>query len=532
MTPPTTPPTPAPLTARLRRLALTPCDSPDDLHRWVRLFCGLGVPRHPVCDGHAAPFDYLCRSYFEPAADQVVWAPRGGGKTRLAAVATLLDLLHKPGAAVRILGGSLEQSLKTWDYLTPDLARLAADLLADRKPASRRVALSNGSTAAVLTQSERAVRGLRVQKLRCDEVELFKPEVWEAAQLVTKSRNLKSETSDSESGPGARPRPVVAGTLEALSTLHAPFGLMHRVVEDAGRSGVAVVRWCLLEVLERCPPTRDCAACPLWDDCRGVAKTRCDGFVGIDDAVAMKRRVSAETWDAEILCRRPSVRGCVFPTFDPAVHVKEWVVGRCKWADRSCGADAPSSPTPDSQLPTTDSQLPTTHFSLAVDFGFAAPFVCLWVETHADGTAHVVDEYLQPQRTLDEHVAAIRARPWPAGATPRVACDPAGAGRNEQTAASAVTVLRRAGFAVRHRQSRIADGLELIRRALRPASGDPKLFVHPRCEKLVRALRSYRYPEGGGELPVKDGEHDHPVDALRYHFVNRADAAPAEGRRY
>lgn len=503
-------PSPAPpLTARLRRLALAPCDTPDDLHRWVRLFCGLNVPRTPVCDGHAAPFDYLCRSYFEPAADQVVWAPRGGGKTRLAAVATLLDLLHKPGAAVRILGGSLEQSLKTWDYLTPDLARLAADLLGDRRGASRRVALSNGSTAAVLTQSERAVRGLRVQKLRCDEVELFKPEVWEAAQLVTKSRTLKSEISDSQSGPAARP--IVAGTLEALSTLHAPFGLMHRVVEDAERSGVAVVRWCLLEVLERCPTSRDCGSCPLWDDCRGVAKTRCDGFVTIDDAVAMKRQVSAETWEAEILCRRPSVRGCVFPTFDPAVHVR---------------AEARGSEVGD----VTHVALP--HFSLAVDFGFAAPFVCLWVETHPDGTAHVVDEYLQPQRTLDEHAAAIRARPWPVGPTPRVACDPAGAGRNEQTALSAANVLRRHGFAVRHRPSRIADGLELVRRALRPATGPPRLFVHPRCEKLILAMRSYRYPDGGGELPVKDGEHDHPVDALRYHFVNLPDPTPAGGRRY
>jgi len=35
------------------------------------------------------------------------------------------------------------------------------------------VRLENGSGAAVLTQSEKAVRGVRVQKVRCDEVELF-----------------------------------------------------------------------------------------------------------------------------------------------------------------------------------------------------------------------------------------------------------------------------------------------------------------------------------------------------------------------
>jgi hypothetical protein len=96
----------------LAGLLLRSCRTDDELHAWVRLYTGLDVPRQPVCPGHDAPFDYLRYSYFEPASDLVVWAPRGGGKTRLAAVATLLDLLHKPPASVRILGGSLEQSMK------------------------------------------------------------------------------------------------------------------------------------------------------------------------------------------------------------------------------------------------------------------------------------------------------------------------------------------------------------------------------------------------------------------------------------
>ena len=33
-----------------------------------------------------------------------------------------------------------------------------------------------------------SVRGTRVQKLRCDEVELFTPEVWDAVQLTTQSK--------------------------------------------------------------------------------------------------------------------------------------------------------------------------------------------------------------------------------------------------------------------------------------------------------------------------------------------------------
>ncbi|MGE5609308.1 MAG: hypothetical protein ACM359_08645 [Bacillota bacterium] len=457
----------------------------DELADWVKLIVGIRIPRHPVCPGHNSPMEYLCRSHFEPARDLVVWAPRGGGKTRLGAIATLLDLLLKPGCQVRILGGSLEQSFKMWDHLWPDIARAIAMKGVRGSIQHRRIELANGSSAAVLTQSQRAVRGLHVQKLRCDEVELFDPDVWEAAQLVTRSRQ--------EGTP-------VAGVVEAISTLHTPFGLMHRIVEQAQVAGVPVVRWCLLEVLERCPVDRPCAGCVLEEDCRGVAKTLCDGFVKIDDAIAMKRRVSKETWESEMLCRRPCLRNAVFPSFDPSVHIRDY---------------------PLSTIP--------YQLSLGIDFGFSAPFVCLWIATDPHGLTHVIDEYVQEQRLMEEHLAEIRSRPWKP--VKRVACDPAGNGRNDQTALSNVTLLRNAGYLVRTRQSHIVDGLELIRHALQPAAGQPKLFIHPRCQRLIRALQSYRYGEDGSELPIKDGTHDHLIDALRYHFVNR-ESARVIVRRY
>src|SRR5687767_13460237 len=113
------------------------CAGKDSLHAWVHGFCGINVPRIPICPGHCAPFDYLWHAYHEPASDVVVWAPRGGGKTRLAAVATLLDLLHKPGCAVRILGGSIDQSLRMWEHLEPDLKRCAMREIVGKINASR-----------------------------------------------------------------------------------------------------------------------------------------------------------------------------------------------------------------------------------------------------------------------------------------------------------------------------------------------------------------------------------------------------------
>lgn len=485
------------VTRRQKTALTTPCTSATQLHGWIELYMRLKIPIEPVCPHHAAPFEYIRRAYFEPARDLIVWAPRGGGKTRLAALATLLDLLHKPGCAVRILGASLEQSLRMWEHLLPDVTRIAEEMLDGKPRGGKRVALKNGSTAAVLTQSQRAVRGLRVQKLRCDEVEMFDPEIWEAAQLVTRSRG---GVASSMPIPGQYSK--ISGAIEAISTFHRPWGLMSRIIDSAPARDIPVVRWCILDVLERCPPERECATCPLWEECQGVAKSKCNGFVSIDDAIAMKQRVSRETWEAEMLCARPSAQGSVFPSFKFEIHVCENVESN-----------------PEGAL-----------LSLALDFGFAAPFVCLWVRTFADGVVHVIDEYVQPGVTLDGHIEQINSRGH--GDATRVSCDPAGAGRNEQTAMSNIALLRQRGFVVRHRKSLIVEGMEMIRAALRPGSGEPTLFIHPRCTRLVKAMQAYHYPPGGAEIPVKDGEHDHLVDALRYFFVNRPSGEKGPPRRY
>jgi len=509
-----------------KHLLLAPCRTPDELHDWVRCFTSLDLPRVPVCAHHDAPFDYLCASYFEPATDLIIHAPRGGGKTRLAALATLLDLLHKPGVSVRILGGSFEQSLRTWEHLVPGIEQLAGDLILKPRSTGKRLRLRSRSNASVLTQSQRAVRGLRVQKLRCDEVELFDPDVWEAAQLVTRSGQLSmdnvqnmGEHSDVATAASAHCRPRIAhrvnGTIEALSTHHRPFGLMQKILDAAAKNhSPRVIRWCLMEVLQKCEPDRDCKTCPLWNECRGLAKSRCNGFIPIDDAIAMKQRVSEDCWNAEMLCKRPSVRGCVFPTFDEAVHVVEAI-----------NQPSPASGTGQNSQITISPSAPA-QLCLAIDFGFANPFVCLFIRATGYGASagvHVVDEYVQTQQTLDVHLKQIQSRGY--GTVSWVACDPAGAGRNDQTADSNVAALRRAGYRVRFRATRIVDGLEAIRAALRPAAGKPRLFVHPRCVRLIAALKGYRYADGEvlSELPVKDGQHDHLIDALRYFLVNNID---------
>lgn len=442
----------------------------QELRHEVQSKLSLTLAENPVCPNHHSPLDYLWHSYSEPGSDSLIWAPRGGGKTTLGAVATLYDLLHKPGCNIRILAGSLSQSMHMWEHLK-EFMKIYPTKFEEKKQRATRIVTKENSVASILTQSQRAVRGQHVQKLRCDELELFQPDIWEAAQLVPHSK-----------------ADCASGVIEAFSTLHKPSGLMAKVMDLYTQSGRKVFRWCLLEILQKCPQDRECEHCPLKEDCNGIAKTRCGGHLSIDDAIAMKFRVSKQTWEAEMLCKRPSVRNCVFPAFDPLIHVKETVLMNKpeRW--------------------------------LAIDFGFHNPFVCLWIACDRN-IVHVVDEYSASHLPMGHHIQKIKERT--PGEIHRIACDPAGKHRNDQTSQSNVSLLRKAGFIVRHSASRILDGVEIIRAALDPAAGNPTLFIHPRCQNLIKAMQSYRYPdEATDELPLKDGVNDHPIDALRYLYIN------------
>lgn len=483
-----------PLDVRVAMRHASP-QTPNQLHAWIRLVLGFTVPRRAIVTGHDAPFDYVQHAYFErrQPRDCVVWANRGGGKTQLGAIVTLLELLYKPGIQIRILGGSFEQSSKMYLYLKHLLEDDCFGDLVSGRITGRAVELVNGSRVEVLSQSERAVRGQRVHKLRCDEVELFHPEIWEAAQMVTRS-DWCGET-------------FVSGAIETLSTMHRPYGMMQRLIQRAQEQNRAVFQWSVLDTLERCPPARDCSTCPLWEDCRGAAKSA-SGFFGIDDAIQQMRRVGPETWKAEMLCQRPSRADVVFPEFDRDVHVRRFEIEFDAKRNRYDGA-----------------------WIAGIDFGYRAPTVLLWAFVDDAGCVRIMDELVVNERTTEQVIEQAAQRPWPMPEW--LGADPAGHQRQEHTGVSTITLWRRAGWPVRTKGTTIEAGIASVSRRLRRADGSIGLFVHERCAHLVEALAQYHYPpdEPESTTPVKDG-HDHACDALRYLCVNLDRPKRVEVREY
>ncbi len=464
----------------------------QDLRNYVKVFLGIDIPDQKVCPEHNSPMDYLWHSFsaeFAAAkatnADAIVWANRSGGKTELAAIATLLDCIFKPNCQVRILSGSGEQAGRMYEYLLGFLNNGFEGFLAG--PArKRKCGFANGSAIEVLTQSPMSVRGQHIHKLRCDEVELFDEDVFAAAKFTTQSTA------------------GLVAAMEIISTMYRPYGLMQKIVSSANQFGTPVFKWCLWEVIEKCRD-RSCSQCRLWGDCQGKAK-RVDGYFKIDDCITQMRRASRAGWEAEMLCKRPSLENVVFDEFDPDVHVKPIDY---------------------------DSNLPVYR---ALDFGFVNPFVCLWIQVAEDGTVRVIDEYVRSRATIDVHAEEVKSRT--PGGEERVAatfCDPAGGSVNDVTGTSVVRELRSLGIAVRYRRSGILEGIELIRRAIKAGDGKSRLIISPRCQRLIEALRCYHYPDrpgGNSELPLKDGVYDHPIDALRYFFVNYKYSGKTTSRRY
>lgn len=465
----------------------------DDLKNYIRAFLGIEIPDKRICPEHNSPLDYLWHSFGAdfakkrgPNADAIVWANRGGGKTELAALATLLDCIFKANCQVRILSGSGEQAGRMYEYLTGFL-RSGFEGFLTRAPLKTRCRFSNNSGVEVLTQSSASVRGQHIHKLRCDEVELFDEDVFSAAKFTTQSTHK------------------IVSAMEMISTMHRPYGLMHGIVSGAGKTNTPVFKWCMWEVLERCTD-RSCSQCRLWADCRGRAK-ECDGYLKIDDCITQMGRSSRAGWEAEMLCKRPSRQNVVFDEFDADIHVRD-----CDY----------------------DGNLPLYR---SLDFGFVNPFVCLWIQVDGEGTVRVIDEYVRTRATIDIHAEEIKNRT--PGGRPGVAatfCDPAGKSVNDITGTSVTRELRALGIPTRHRSSGILEGIELIRRAIRAGDGKSSLVISPKCRRLIEAMRCYHYPESGsaatGELPLKDGLYDHPIDALRYFFVNYNQTDRPRSRRY
>jgi len=135
--------------------------------------------------------------------------------------------------------------------------------------------------------------------------------------------------------------------------------------------------------------------------------------------------------------------------------------------------------------------------------------------TRKGDTLHVFDEVVMFGSNTDEMVAEIRTRYG--NGTIVIYPDPAS--RQRKTSAGGRTdlsILQNAGFEVRVRSSHAAvrDRINSVNSRLLSKDGHRRLFVDPKCKKVIESLERHTYKEGTSQ-PEKDG-FDHMNDALGY----------------
>jgi len=135
--------------------------------------------------------------------------------------------------------------------------------------------------------------------------------------------------------------------------------------------------------------------------------------------------------------------------------------------------------------------------------------------TRKGDTLHVFDEIVMFGSNTDEMVAEIRTRYG--NGTIVIYPDPAS--RQRKTSAGGRTdlsILQNAGFDVRVRSSHAAvrDRINSVNSRLLSKDGQRRLFVDPKCKKVIESLERHTYKEGTSQ-PEKDG-FDHMNDALGY----------------
>lgn len=488
-------------------------DSPQTISQWLDLYqkdrsrarillwhlivqhFGLRLPHKAYTEGHGTPFGFVSDAFFHPEWDLATWANRSGLKTLSASIIAALEYrYYEVPLSGRVLAGSDAQAHNLYEYWVNWCERILRGRVKGQPQKSQTYV--SGGKFEVLTASPKQVRGPKVSRLYCDEIDEIDPPIYDAATGMLDSRHG-----------------IIARRVDT-STWHRPAGPMGKLVAEADKRGIRLYRWNLWDTIERCPEERhgqgrNCEDCPLGTPCLAKAReihldpdwpigiaAECDGMLHLSDAIKQIRQWGQRQHDAEALCKRPSAEGLVYPEFDRVRHRRETAPADLK-------------------------------IYRSIDWGYDV-FVCLWIGEDKDGTSYILDTYRARREGLRVHADFINAhRLQNIVAT---YCDPAGKSKSDQTGKSNIEQLQEWGIKCQYttaaRLRNVKNGIQMVSGMLAPASGSPRLYYVPNdnSNTFLKAMESYHNRKVNDvwiDEPKDPQEYEHIPDALRYYTVNR-----------
>jgi len=427
----------------------------------IKIFLEHGLQEPVISDkvncgkNHVSPFQFFSDVLLGNVTDFILWANRAGSKSYMAGLIAWIFSGIYPRCETNILGGSSEQSEKSYKAMNGFWEISGVKNILKKEPLLSETVWENGSEVHILTASQKSARGGHPQKLVLDEVDEMDLEIFKAALSQPQSKY------------------GVDSSIGIYSTNHHTNGVMDYVLSMAkNKGGYNIYKYCIWECLESC---RDysCSTCPLSTLCPGKQMKKANGYYKISDFSKKLHQNSMETIRTEWLCEKVGARDLIY----------------------SANYDA------DRHLVDIDFNL-SLDVWLSIDWGGIHPFsIGIWQDFPEIGWVRV-DEIYEPNTTNQRVLRLCKKLDWWDNVQGAVA-DPARADLIMEWEDEEIDIIGA--------DNAVEDGIEAVKNVLNPILGEPKLHISRKCTNIIKEFGSYRQRNG---KPIK--ENDHALDDMRY----------------
>jgi hypothetical protein len=210
-------------------------------------------------------------------------------------------------------------------------------------------------------------------------------------------------------------------------------------------------------------------------------------FIPEEELEAARNDMDEKSYAQEFLASFETMSGRVYYPFDRKIHVKPLAFN------------------------------PELPIYVGQDFNID-PMSSVVFQIQENGDVWAVDEISLPSSNTNELCDELERRYWRHKDKIWIYPDPAGAYRGHQRGESDLDVFRDRGFKkhkYRKKHPPVADRINSVNRLLKTASGTVRMFIDPRCKKLIEAFEQTLYVPGGREVDKKAGV-EHAADAAGY----------------
>lgn len=584
----------------LRKAVFIPCNNKESLRRWICVYLGLNFPDTIVDpDSNSSPMDVIWEIYDKARKNDdphfsriLAFAARDSGKTLAAAVLELLSVLHL-GRDVAHMAALKGQSRKAQSYVKRFIRRPyirdyatssntemiefcwymnseTGDALTakefDRLPEGEKQKYTeNARYITIVIATLAATNSAHVPFFCIDEID-----------VIPKQNQIAYEEAKSIPASFEGKEPITF----LFSSRKFSFGNVQREIDQAKKSGLHVRHWNIIDVTERCPPTRHLPNDPKIDiyyrddDFTSIGKAEYEaldpdekakykhdiGYAGclkncllfaacktrlathqkdhpkdergdflerprpllksINFTTNKIKELTADMVKTQLLCQKPSNEALIYPQFDRSKHV----LTAAQMAEKLTGEHHERM-----EIGELISLLKTREgrWGAGMDFGFTHKFSVILAYIDGDRVfimGHWAKSELDPAETLELLDNTIR--PF----NPKIYADP--------EAPNMVKMLKKHGYRCaswKKGPGSVLGGIERIRFKLKPALGVPELFFlegGDNIEELIQMITRYHWTIGIDGEPTKEPDEvlykdddgkdviDDSLDALRYCVMN------------